>query len=71
MTFPPERRRFRRLRKGASIKYIRTEGEGGSKKPENMRMILTDRLREKRTRGGEGVKKAGKSAYAHCLTQGT
>ena len=26
-------------------------------------MILTDRLREKRTRGGEGVKKAGKSAY--------
>ena len=48
---------------GASIKYVCTEGEEGSKNPENMRTILTDRLREKRTRGGEGVKKAGKSAY--------
>ena len=28
-----------------------------------MRTLLTDRLREKRTRGGEGVKKAGKSVY--------
>ena len=44
---------------GASIKYVRTEGEGGgSKKSENMRTILTDRLREKRTRGGgRGAKK--------------
>ena len=28
-----------------------------------MRTVLTNRLREKCTRGGEGVQKAGKSAY--------
>ena len=34
-----------------------------SKKCPILRTDNTDRLREKRTRGGEGVKKAGKSAY--------
>ena len=36
---------------------------GGVKKSGKYAYDSTDRLREKRTRGGEGVKKAGKSAY--------
>ena len=49
--------------RGHPLSTYAPRGRGGSKKTENMRTLLTDRLREKRTRGGEGVKKAGKSAY--------
>ena len=51
------------LCEGASIKYVRTEGEGGSKKPENMRTIVLIGCVKSVQEGGEGVKKAGKSAY--------
>ena len=37
--------------------------DGGLKKAGKYAYNSTDRLREKRTRGGEGVKKAKKSAY--------
>ena len=54
---------YTRCLRGHPLSMYAPRGRGGSKKTENMRTLLTDRLREKRTRGGEGVKKAGKSAY--------
>ena len=56
--------------KGASIKYVRTEGKGGAKKPENMRTIgLIGCV--KSVQEGEGVKKAGKSARSTALRKET
>ena len=43
--------------KGASIKYVRTEGEGGVQKVGKYAYDNTDRLREKCIRGGRGSKK--------------
>ena len=54
------------LKVGASIKYVRTEGEGVSKKTENMRTIALIGC-VKSVKRGEGVKKAGKFAYAYVL----
>ena len=42
--------------KGPSIKYVRAEGRGVSKKWPIFAYDSTDRLREKRTRGGRGSK---------------
>ena len=45
------------MRKGASIKYVRSEGgRGGLKKLLISAYDSTDRLREMRTMGREGVK---------------
>ena len=43
--------------KGASIKYVRTEGEGGSKKSENMRTIRLIGCVKSVQEGGRGSKK--------------
>ena len=43
--------------KGASIKYVRTEGEGGSKKPENMRTIVLVGCVKSIQEGARGSKK--------------
>ena len=42
---------------GTSIKYVRTEGEGGSKKPENMRTIRLIGCVKSVQEGGRGSKK--------------
>ena len=52
---------------GASIKYVRTEGEGGGLKAKKYAYDSADRLQEKHTRGGRGSKKSGKSAFAFVL----
>ena len=45
------------------MKYVRAEGEGVSKKWPIFAYDSTDRLREKRTRGGEGVQNPENFAY--------
>ena len=45
------------------MKYVTAEGEGVSKKWPIFAYDSTDRLREKRTRGGEGVQNPEKFAY--------
>ena len=49
---------------GASIKYVRAEGEGGVGPNADVVLRLSKRgCVNLRTRGGRGVKKAEKSAY--------
>ena len=51
---------------GASIKYVRTKGEGGLKAAKYV-YDSTDRLRGKRTRGGEGVKRSRKIGPSYLV----
>ena len=52
---------------GASIKYVRTKGEGGGLKAAKYVYDSTDRLRGKRTRGGEGVKRSRKIGPSYLV----
>ena len=52
---------------GPSMKYERAEGEGVSKIWPIFAYDSIDRLREKRTRGREGIKMAETSAYVFSL----